>query len=159
MEQTWPNFPMCWTTLVEMQKIRSMVNLHPWTSVPRWPPGLQALLLLSWAVHPHLCLLPTPLDCYPKVPCVPAHGRRMELDGLKFLPGHSVVLWWALSLVLLGSGMGSATRKRIQDKLGYRCFIQAASYSVSLQLALSNSLHLCTHLSKFVSVINTWYAA
>lgn len=181
MEQTWPNFPMRWTALVEMQKIRSMVNLHPWTSLPHLTPGLQALLLLSWAVYPHLMLISLFFFSACSVPSShpPGSGIQRFPVPLPMAGGWSWVTskvpsgpfcdsvithtWLStsnpLSSVLWSSGMGSATRKWIQDKLGYRCFIQAASHSMSLQLALSNSSQSCTHFSKLISVINTWYVA
>lgn len=92
MEQTWPNFPLGWTTLVEMQKIRSMVNFHPWTSLTSWPSGG----LFSPHAHPFfpLCLLcpffPSSWIWYPKVPCVPAHGGHGQTD---LWSSFQAILW------------------------------------------------------------------
>lgn len=145
MEQPWLNFPMCWVTLEETQKIRSIVNLHSWTSLPATSALISlssALFLLSWAVYPHLMLvfLLSPL---PAVPLLPF------LTVLRYLEATCRAHIWLsasgpLSLVLLSSGMGSAAQKRIPEKLVSRClFIRA--HSLSLQLALSPSSHLCTH--------------
>lgn len=165
-EQTWPSFPLCWTTLVEMQKIRSMLNFHPWTSLISWPSVLAAVLSNLPSPDAHLSLFPSacsiPSSHPPGSGTQRFHGSGVELDDL-YIPSRpfcdSVInhIWLSTSnspnSMLWSFGMGSATRKRIQDKL--RCFIQAASHSVALQLALSSSLQLCTNFSKLISVINT----